>query len=182
MVDLPGFGVLGDQTTFGLTVVDLSYDGCKIRSDLALFPGLQLRLSIKGICGALDAIVRWYSSGKGGLQFLLDDSPSAAKYIPREHDRQSVAADISLRRPGRGSYFTRTFDLTPRGCKVEFVERPRLGESIWVKLDGLDAITATVRWVDDYYGGLEFVRPIYPVVFDMLLARLGVARGSQPGT
>jgi hypothetical protein len=43
---------------------------------------------------------------------------------------------------------------------------------VWAKLDGFDSIEATVRWVDGFYGGLEFVRPIYPSVFDLLLARL----------
>ena len=62
--------------------------------------------------------------------------------------------------------------MSPRGCKVEFVERPRMDELVWVKFDWLAAIEAEVCWVDGFFGGLKFLRPIYPAVFELLLARL----------
>ena len=64
------------------------------------------------------------------------------------------------------------YDISPQGCKVEFVERPRLDELVWVKFDGLEAIEAGVCWRDDFFGGVKFLRPIYLPVFEMLLARL----------
>jgi hypothetical protein len=67
------------------------------------------------------------------------------------------------------------FDLATVGCKVEFVERPKAGELLWIKFDGIEAIEATVRWVDGHIGGLRFIRPFYPSVFDLLLARLQVS-------
>jgi hypothetical protein len=63
-------------------------------------------------------------------------------------------------------------DLTVAGCKVEFVERPRPGDVFWVKWDGLEAIEATVAWVEGFCGGLKFARPLYPAVFETLVSRL----------
>lgn len=88
---------------------------------------------------------------------------------------------MSLRRRGRHSYVANLFDLTPKGCRVDFIETPKNGEKVWAKLDAFDSIEATVKWVDGFYGGLEFARPIYPAVFDMLLERLRRAESAgQP--
>lgn len=61
------------------------------------------------------------------------------------------------------------FDLSAEGCKIEFVERPEIGERLWVKFDGLDSLAATVRWIDGHRGGVQFERPIYDPVFRRLI-------------
>ena len=170
-VELIGFGALTDGTTFRITVLDLSYDGCRVESAIALFPGLKLKISITGMGGSLDAEVRWCRDGHAGLRFNPEEQVEDEQ-VPRKQERIEVAATLSLRRFGRANYQARLFDLTPTGCKVEFVERPLVDELLWVKFDGLDAIEAKVRWLDGFYGGVEFVRPIYPAVFEMLLAKL----------
>lgn len=170
-VDLTGFGVIEDGTTFNVRVLDLSYDGCKVETSLALFPGLKLKVSILGIAGALDAVVRWYKDGKAGIHFDADPEPEHV-HKPRCQERLQVSAGVSIRRQGRQPYQSRMFDLTPTGCKVEFIERPKVDEHLWVKFEGLDGIECVVRWMDGFYGGLEFIRPIYPAVFELLLAKL----------
>jgi hypothetical protein len=170
-VALNGYAVLDDGTTFEIKVVDLSYDGCKVETGLALIPGLSLKVSILGARGAVPAVVHWCREGRAGLKFSSEEEPQAAQ-TPRGYERIEITAKLSLRRPGRQQYLARLFDIAPTGCKVEFIERPRPDELLWAKFDGLDGIEATVRWVDGFYGGLEFVRPIYPAVFDLLLARL----------
>ncbi|WP_187107787.1 PilZ domain-containing protein [Sphingomonas xanthus] len=171
--ELTGFAVLESGATIEITVLDLSYDGCKIVTPAALLPGLKLKLSILGVHGALDAAVRWSRNGFAGLRFNPDDEPEAGPVqTPREFERVKLDATIALRRPGRQVYAVRLFDLAPSGCKVEFVERPKEGETLWVKFDSLEAIEATVRWVDGFYGGVQFTRPIYSAVFQMLVTRL----------
>lgn len=170
-VELCGFGVLSDGTTFNLAVLDLSYNGCKIQTELALLPGIKLKVSILGLGRAIDAAVRWYKNDCAGLEFYPEDEKKPVQ-LPRAYERVDLIAQLSLRRPGRQHYVTRLFDLTPKGCRVEFVEKAKCGEMVWAKLDAFDAIEAVVRWVDGFYGGLEFVRPIYPAVFDLLLVRL----------
>lgn len=170
-VTLNGFAVLDDGTTFGISIVDLSYDGCKIETALALSPGLPLRISIVGLGSALEATVRWHRNGHAGLKFRAE-KPATEPQTPRRHERIDTCGELSMRRTGRPNYQARVFDLTPTGCRVDFVERPKPGEMLWVKFSGLDSIEATVRWVDGFKGGLEFARPIYPAVFDLLLAGL----------
>ncbi len=171
VVALDGFGALEDGTTFAGSVIDLSYDGCRIETAIALLPGVKLKISVLGLGGALDAVVRWCRRGHVGLKF----SPVVVTQrleTPRKHDRVEVTAQLSLRRAGRSHYRARLFDLTNTGCKVEFIERPRREELLWAKFDGMDSLEAAVRWIDGFYGGLEFVRPIHPAVFELLLARL----------
>jgi hypothetical protein len=79
---------------------------------------------------------------------------------------------VQLRRSGHHHYLANVYDASPEGCRLEFVERPRLDETVWIKFDGLDAIQSTVCWMEGFEVGVEFVRPIYPAVFDALIARL----------
>ena len=93
-------------------------------------------------------------------------------FTGRRAERVAVNAQVALRRSGRLGYRVRAFDASPLGCKLEFVERPRFDERVWVKFDGLDAIEGIVRWIDGFIAGVEFVRPLHPAVFAALLPRV----------
>lgn len=172
-VEMKGFAALDDGATFAISVVDLSYDGCKIETELALLPGMRMKLSFPELGIATAASVRWYRRGRSGLVFYPEDLAEKALTV-RKHDRIVLTGEILIRRSGRPQYRTRFFDMTPAGCKVEFVERPRDGETVWVKFEGLTALESTVRWVEGFSVGVEFVRPFYPSVFDLLVARMSV--------
>ena len=90
----------------------------------------------------------------------------------RKADRIALNADVALRRSGQNNYRVRVYDASTHGCKLEFVERPQFEEHVWVKFDGLDAIESAVCWVNGFVVGVEFVRPMYPPVFEALVARL----------
>lgn len=94
----------------------------------------------------------------------MDDesqSPRAAPRVPPQ-------AEVDVRRPGGHPFRVRLFDASPVGCKIEFVEKPVVGQVVWVRFDGLQPNEATVRWIEGAYGGIEFKRPIYPAIFDRL--------------
>ena len=91
----------------------------------------------------------------------------------RRSTRISLQAEVQLRRSGHHRFLVSVHDISPEGCKLEFVERPRLDETVWVKFDGLDAIESNVCWIRGSDVGIEFARPIYPAVFDTLVRRLG---------
>jgi hypothetical protein len=91
---------------------------------------------------------------------------------PRKSPRVALQAEVQLRRSGQHHYVVNVFDISPEGCKLEFVERPRLDETVWVKFDGYDAIQSTVCWVEGHTVGVEFARPIYPSIFEIMIARL----------
>ena len=81
-------------------------------------------------------------------------------------------AQAMVRRAGQAKYVSRIYDLSAEGCKIELIERPRLDELIWVKLDGIEALDATVCWIEGAAVGLEFQRPIHPAIFELLVKRL----------
>jgi hypothetical protein len=87
---------------------------------------------------------------------------------PRGAHRLDFVAEVGVRRTGAHSYRVRVFDASPDGCKIEFVERPAIGERIWVKFDNLEALEGTVRWIDGQTGGVQFERPLHEAVFQRL--------------
>jgi len=84
----------------------------------------------------------------------------------------AIAAMVKLRRRGHHNFTVQVFDLSPEGCKLEFLERPQLDETVWVKFEGLDLLEATVCWLEAQCAGVEFARPIHPAVFELLVGRL----------
>lgn len=169
-VDLPAVLLFADNATVCVSVLDLSYDGCRIDCSLALLPGLTLTLSVLGL-GKMPAYVRWYSNGFAGLSFRPEPI-ELVEETPREHERINLRAQILLRRSGVKGFYVDTTDISPTGCRVEFVERPSVGDRHWIKFEGLDALESTVRWVKGFNAGIEFNRAIYLPVFELLLARL----------
>jgi PilZ domain len=165
-VSLPAFAVLEDRSTISLTVHNLSYDGCKVATPIALDPGTDITLSVMHM-GLLKAKVRWYLFGNAGLRFSSDPD-DLEELPPRKHQRTPLSAMVTLRRRSGGSYRVPTTDISPDGCNLQFVERPVVDELHWVKFDGLEALEVQVRWVKAFNAGVRFTRPIHPAVFEML--------------
>ena len=88
----------------------------------------------------------------------------------RKTERVPLRAEVGIRRSGFHGFRVRVFDASPNGCKIEFVETPKLGERVWVKFDGLEGIEATVRWLDGHMGGVHFERPLHEAVFQRLVS------------
>ena len=102
----------------------------------------------------------------------MPDSGAGSDQDPRRSVRFGLSAEVTLRRVGHGGYRAKIFDVSPLGCKAEFVERPALDEHVWVRFQGLEALGAMVCWVRDFEVGLEFENPIHPAVFEGLVAKL----------
>jgi len=169
-VKLRGVAVRRGGSSVDVVLLDLSYEGCGIETPLELEPGEAIKLSI--LCRpAIDAVVRWYEKGRAGLVFGAED-PQEKAYLTRRSVRVALGGQVTLRRLGQNSYRVRVNDLSPEGCKVDLVERPRVGEHMLIKFDGLEALDAEVCWVDGFVAGLRFQKPIHGSVFDILLERL----------
>ena len=169
-VAMRGFALRDDGSTFEILLLDLSYEGCGIATPVALNAGEPLKLSVLQRA-AIACQVRWCANGKAGLVF--DPEPDAGReQRPRQSERVAIDAEVTLRRLGRINYRVRLFDASPDGCKVELVERPRVGEHVMVKMPALDSFHAEVCWADDFTAGLRFERPMHPAVFDLLVERL----------
>lgn len=103
---------------------------------------------------------------------MLNSSASEdAAHKQRRSTRVEIEAEVVLRRSGQINYPVSLYDLSPEGCKLEFVERPRLEECVWVKLPGVEPLESRVQWVNGTAVGLAFSRAIHPAVYHMLLDR-----------
>ena len=159
----------GDGSTIELTIVDFSHDGCGVLCPTELKTGETLDLGVLQR-GSAEAVVRWFAAGKAGLSFTSQHHADRTE-VHRGYERVQVDAEVALRRAGKLHFRVRIYDLCPNGCKAEFVDRPEVGEQVWIKFDGMEAMEADVRWISGSRAGIRFTRPIYAAVFDMLLAR-----------
>lgn len=90
----------------------------------------------------------------------------------RKSKRVPIVAMVKLRRRGHHNFTVKVFNLSREGCKLEFLERPQLEETVWVKFEGLELLQAKVCWLEDLRVGVEFERPLHPAVFETLSGRL----------
>lgn len=101
---------------------------------------------------------------------MPSDTPQPPR--PRQSLRIDLDAEVAVRRPSFPTYQVKISDLSQEGCKFEFVDRPLLGERLWVTLEGLQSIEGSIRWIEAPYAGVQFDRPLHPAVFDMLSQRM----------
>lgn len=172
-----GHAVLPDGTTTELLVLDLSYEGCGVEIPVELKAGDAILLSVLDR-GGIMADVRWYGAGKAGLVFQVEE-PDTKQRLPRSNERVPLTAEVSIRRLGKANYRVAVSDMSLDGCRVDFVEAPRVGEHVLIKFEGLEILEAEVCWIEGYRGGLQFERAIHPAVFDMLVARLAGEGGAE---
>jgi len=169
-VSLRGFALREDGSTIEILLLDLSYEGCGIETALDLAPGESLKLSVLRR-GAIEAKVRWCKDGKAGLVFEAEE-PEPKQHWPRRFERTVLTAEVSMRRLGKHTFRVQVFDVSPDGCKLELVDKPRVDEHVLVKFDALEALEAEVCWIEGNHAGLRFEKCIHPAVFDLLLERL----------
>jgi len=172
MIALDAHVLRADDAVASVAVLDLSYEGCRLRTDEPLRTGEKVRLSVPRR-GMIAATVRWCTKGRAGLAFDDDgkDSDSDSK-VARKAVRFPADSEVSLRRRDHSDFSVNVRDMSSVGCSIEMAERPWIGETLHLKFEGLEVVECKVRWVEGYTAGLEFVRPIHPAVFDLLMLRL----------
>jgi hypothetical protein len=164
-----------DNQIVHVRVKHLCFEGCAVETEICLVPGEKVNLSVLGR-GAIEASVKWYRDRVAGLQFVIPSN--SRKHRPRIDARISLSAGVLLRRSARPTYKAEVFEASRSGCSCEFIERPAIGERLWIKFDGMEALEARVSWVDGTRQGLRFATPMHPAVFELVITRLG---NSVPG-
>jgi hypothetical protein len=72
-VDLMALAFRTDGSSTGVTIRNMSYNGCLLVADVAFAIGEKLRLAVPRM-GEIRAQVRWASNeGKSGAQFVLEE-------------------------------------------------------------------------------------------------------------
>ena len=176
-VELAGYVIRATKKIVDIKVVNLSYDGCAVHTTVPLSPGELVKLSVLGR-SSTNAIVRWYYGRRAGLQF--ETERKSRVHWPRRAQRIDVQTHALLRRSSRNAFSVRVFDMTPSGCRCEFVDRPGVYERVWIKLEGLAPIEARVCWVEQSMAGLAYKNPLHPAVFEMLVDRVRLSVAEQP--
>ena len=175
-VSMPGYAALEDGRTTEVLVVDLSYEGCGLQIPIPLVVGQLITLAVLKR-KAIPAQVRWYANRKAGVIFKAAVSPSKL-HRARKSTRVALDAEVLMRRLVRARYRVRVFDVSAEGCKLELVERARIGERLFIKFEGLEVLEAEVCWVENSCAGLRFQNEIHPAVFDLMLQRMASLSGS----
>src|SRR5881628_2773522 len=170
LVTLAAQAIRADGSVVDLTISDLTRDGCGVAGPVDLRTGEPIELTIANR-GTTTAVVRWSAAGRAGLIFRGEETADAPAQISRCHERVSVGGEVWMRRSAKHHFRVHIYDLSPHGCKAEFVERPELHEQLWIKFDQLEALEAKVRWIAGARTGVEFTRPIHLAVFSLLVAR-----------
>lgn len=166
----PAYAILANGAYADIHMLDLSIEGCSFECPVELHVGDRLKLSVHDR-GIIDAEVQHYSDGKAGVIFTSAAAARKAPW-PRKGARERVLTDVSLRRPGRNAYQVTAFDVSPEGCKVEFVDRPAIDEHVWIRFPGLEPVEGRICWVQPPHAGISFVNDIHAAVFDLLLPKL----------
>lgn len=104
------------------------------------------------------------------LTYLPNEGPATGD--ARSGTRIGLVADVRLRHPGKPSFRVKVLDLSPQGCRVEFVDRPRIGDFAWVKFGGLESLRAQACWVGQTYAGFKFENGMHPATFRHLILTL----------
>jgi hypothetical protein len=175
LVRMDGVLKLPDGSSVSIKLVDLSYDGCRIETPAELQPGDTVQMIAKG--SVTEAAVRWFSDGEAGLSF--ERAPTRLSRVAdpeassRDEPRITAAFKATMQRHGKVKYPVTVYDMSASGCKVEFVDRPDVGEAVHMRFAGLQPMEGNVRWLAGTQAGIQFERPIHPAVFDLLIRNGG---------
>ncbi len=97
----------------------------------------------------------------------LDRNPRHAARL-RCETRSPVAFTCQLR-VGNGAWrLASMVDLSCEGFRLAWLPDCTPGKTLWVRLPGIEARLATVRWRDDRGVGCRFDRPLHAAVIDFL--------------
>ena len=116
------------------------------------------------------------------VQAYLDGAPNASvpELPPSDRDgedrrrfsRSPVKSELTMRRIGGFNFQVALSDLSPGGCNVELIEAAEAGDSVIARFPQLEPLGSRVCWTEGCTTGVEFLAPIHPAVFDLLLSRL----------
>lgn len=93
------------------------------------------------------------------------------KGLTRRSIRVQREAEVKLRRSADRAYQVQLRDISQHGCSIDLINKVQVGERLWVKLPGLEAIEGFVCWKKEFTEGIDFAAPLHPAVFDMLAAK-----------
>lgn len=89
----------------------------------------------------------------------------------RSAPRAAIELQAGFRKTGFDAAKASVSDLSATGCKVDSAMNLRSKTQVWIKFPGLQAMPATVVWVNGFEAGCEFAAPFYKPVLEDFLRR-----------
>lgn len=90
----------------------------------------------------------------------------------RRSPRTAVSGEVGVRRLGSFNFQAGLRDVSAGGCRVELLELYEVGDRVVTRFPLLEPLGARICWAAGVTAGLEFLTPIHPAVFELLLLRL----------
>lgn len=78
----------------------------------------------------------------------------------------------TLREAGGSAVKVKIHDISTHGFRTEWPYKLRPGDRVWLRIAGLEALSALVAWENNYTIGCKFETPIHPAVFERIVESL----------
>ena len=119
------------------------------------------------------AIVQAYLDGPSRPEPATEpERPRVEGGERRRCDRTAISSEVTVRRIGGFNFQVPLSNVSPSGCKVELVEEGAVGDSVIARFPRLEPLGSKICWTNGRTTGVEFLSPIHPAVFDLLVTRL----------
>ena len=82
----------------------------------------------------------------------------------RRRGRSPIALTIALRERGRSAMDARLIDISALGCQIDGLIVAQGNTQVWIKLPGLESLTAQRMWGTGNRAGLAFETPLHAAV------------------
>jgi hypothetical protein len=112
-----------------------------------------------------------------------DNQPTregSTSFAGRQSDRVRVDAWLFMQRAGEVRFKTQIYDISPEGCLLELVSRPRIGDRVRIKIENMESLEAVVCWIDGHKCGSKFEAPLHPAVFSSIIGNYERRRSVAP--
>ena len=70
----------------------------------------------------------------------------------------------SMRERGRSSVSVKVADFSAHGCRIDGAMVSSEGQQAWIRLPGLEPLSARIAWCEAYLAGIAFDQPLHPAV------------------
>ena len=89
--------------------------------------------------------------------------------VPRRAQRRPVLLAASCRTQSGLRDNAQISDISPHGCRLTpNTLVMRIGQRVFIRPEGLEGVSGTVRWIEGQHAGIEFDTPLYEPVVDHL--------------
>ncbi|MBW8784135.1 MAG: PilZ domain-containing protein [Novosphingobium sp.] len=91
--------------------------------------------------------------------------------VIRAHRRFAVCSRARIGKSGLKPLRGLLVELSLEGCRISKIasDEFEVGQIAKVEIDGFDALDGQVRWAQDGFLGLRFVRPLHTAMLDAMI-------------